>query len=154
MKIQIEEGIFESYGPNQSDHAGRKCDYIDLGGKRLPAVNWDVSIAYAVENSLGKHVRFSFVKDNWGLRVAAIQVDGRITKSTLALPSNYIPATIFAIFFGFFGILFSWGVLENTKGGSIAFIFPFLISLLPSFFTVRGAAKEKRVFDAATNALG
>jgi hypothetical protein len=117
-------------------------------------VNWDISIAYAIENSLGKQVRFSFVKDNWGLRVAAIQVDGRITKSALDLPYNYTLAIIFAIGFGFLGVLFSWGVAENTKNGSIAFVFPFLISLLPSFFTVRSSAKEKRVFNAATNALG
>jgi hypothetical protein len=150
MSVKIFEGVFESYGPNQSDHSGRKCDYIDIGGQRLPAVNWDMSVAYVVENSLGKQARIAFYKDNWGYKVAAIEVDGRITKSTFKPDSNMSAAIIFGVLFGGFASLV--GAI-NYKDNIMTFLIPVTVSLIPSVFMIRSGTKNQGIFEGATKAL-
>lgn len=149
MKDQVLEGVFEAYGPNESYSHVRICDYIDFNGNRIPSVKWDMSIAYQIENSLGKNIRLSF----WGNRIAAIEVDGKITKSTWNGESGELA---FISIIGIIGLLIASVAINDTfyKVGFFKHALMLLTCLSPALLFLLYRNKNRRDFKAAANALG
>lgn len=143
MRNEVVKGVFERYGPGKSDSTGRLLDYIDIGGRRIPNVFWDMPTGYALENSLGKEISISLYKGG-PCAVAAVKSGDKVVKATWK-PSTQIRfaitlATLCILLLSFPALLFS--SISNLKWW-------FWAALTPSIVVLCVAVLQRHFFKAA-----
>lgn len=121
MKIEVAvvDGVLEALGPGQVASDGSMSEYVDIGGRRLPALMWSRELGYHMDKSVGKHVRLATwrIKNRLYGVVAGIEVDGKVyTAEKQPIPT----LTTSVVVWGGLGFLLGAGFAASAiKNGSV-----------------------------------